>query len=182
MTWRSKRLTTAGLRAGARVPRVTETHDALPCRCGQGTLGDDLDELALLERREQILAKRLDKAKQARGALERAIYDRMLDEGWEPNKSGFNRNGFKFRPTFTTFAIVQDATQVKAYLESQEAKDNGHAGLVEDKFKMGELNRIVRRKIENGEPLPPGLGHYDRPRVAKSGIMDTKQEEADDRE
>lgn len=147
------------------------------------TLGDDLDRLAELELAEQEASDALDTAKQARETFERSVYARMHDEGWKPGSS-LNRNGFVFRPTATVFATVQDATDLREYLKAQEAADPeddfDYGGMVEPKFKKGELNRLVRRKIENGEPLPPGLGSYERTRVAKSGITASKHKQEDD--
>jgi hypothetical protein len=134
-------------------------------------LGDDLDKLAALEQREQILARRLKDAKAEREAWERECFDRMVGEGWNPNESTLNRNGFKFRPKSTTFAVVQDKAALKAWLLTYDE------GLVDDKFKQAELNRLVRERLDNGETLPPGLGYYDKTAVSKSGIM---QKEVDD--
>ena len=138
------------------------------------TLGDDIDKLALLERREKILSRRLDTAKKKRVAQEHVVFDRMIGEGWEPNKSSFNRNGFKFRPVAQDFAVVQDAERLREWLVGYDA------GLVEETFKKGELNRIVREKLDNNEPLPPGLSSFTRTRVAKSGIMQESEEDTDD--
>lgn len=146
------------------------------------TLGDDLDELALLERREQILARRHKEAKAKREQKERDAFDRMVAEGWEPGKSSLNRNGFKFRPNSTDFAVVQDADALRAWLIANE-DDLADAGIVEDKFKKGELNRIVRSKLDNGEPMPPGLGYHTKTSIHKSGIMakqDDQQEDDDE--
>lgn len=135
------------------------------------TLGDDLDRLALLTKREKVLSRRLKEANARRVALEHDVYDRMVGEGWEPGKSTLNRNGVKFRPTNTTFAVIQDADKLREWLLDQDGDDLADAGIVEDSFKKGELNRIVRTKLDNGEQLPPGLGYFDRTGVHKSGIM-----------
>lgn len=128
-------------------------------------LGAALDKLALLERREKILSRRLDAAKKDRTALEIKVFDLMVGEGWEPNRSSMNRNGFRFRPVTQDYAVVQDADALREWLHGYDE------GLLEDKFKQGELNRIVREKLDNNESLPPGLGSYTKTRVAKSGIM-----------
>lgn len=144
-----------------------------------GSLGDDLDRLGLLERREQILAERHTKAKQKREKCEREVYERMIDEGWKPNESGFNRNGFKFRPRETIFAVVQDASRLKHWLRNQEGDDLADAGIVEDKFKKADLNRIARRKLDEGAPMPPGMGYTVKTAVGKSGIMGHNNQEED---
>jgi hypothetical protein len=145
-------------------------------------LGEDLDKLGLLERREQILSRRHKEAKAKREAWEREVYDRMIGEGWRPNDSGVNRNGIKFRPKSTTFAVVQDADKLREWLQNDEEDELADAGLVEDKFKKGDLNRIARTKLDNGEPLPPGMGSYDKTMISKSGILATTQEDEDDGE
>jgi hypothetical protein len=148
-------------------------------------LGEDIDKLEMLERREQILARRLKEAKEEREGWEREVYDRMLAEGWEPNKSSFNRNGVKFKPNATDYAVIQDADKLEAWLLADEGDDLADAGIVERKFKKGELNRIVRTKLDNHEALPPGLGYHTKTYVSKAGIMqrvDNDEQEDDDAE
>lgn len=149
-------------------------------------LGDDIDRLDLLERREEILARRLKVAKQRRIEWEHEVYDRMIQEGWQPNKSSFNRNGHKFRPKAVDYAVVQNLDLLLPWLREHEGyiPDSPENGLAQIKLSKGELNRIVREKLDNGEPLPPGLGSFTKTEVGKSGIMSsgsiTEQEDDDE--
>jgi hypothetical protein len=139
-------------------------------------LGDDLDKLGLLERRKEILARRLKEAARLLGEWEREVYDRMIAQGWEPNESSFNRNGFRFRPKAVDYAVIQDEARLAEHLGIR--LDSAEFTAI--KFKKGELNRIVREKLDNGEQLPPGLGSFTKTEVAKSGIMTDRP--ADDTE
>lgn len=140
-------------------------------------LGDDLDRLTLLQRRETILKRRAKEAAAKREAWEREVYDRMLDEGWEADKSTLNRNGVKFRPHSKDFAVIQDAKLLKAWLLT-----DGDEGLVEDRFKQGELNHLIREKLDNGEELPPGLGYHTKTSIGKSGLMSATDDHDDTQE
>jgi hypothetical protein len=145
------------------------------------TLGDDLDKLGLLERREEILSRRLKTAKRDRVEWENGVYDRMIAEGWEPNESSFNRNGIRFRPKSVPYATVQNIDLLLPWLREHEGHipDSPENGLAKIHLSKGELNRIVREKLDNNEKLPPGLGAHIKTEVAKSGIM---AERADDTE
>lgn len=136
-------------------------------------LGDDLDKLGLLEKRKEILARRLKVAAKRLAEWEREVYDRMMAEGWEPNKSSLNRNGFRFRPKAVDYAVIQDIERLLPWLREHEGyiPDSPENGIAQIKLSKAELNRIVRTKLDNNEPLPPGLGSYTKTEVAKSGIM-----------
>lgn len=80
------------------------------------------------------------------------------------------RGGYSV-PAPTWFASVQDFGAFKRWAEK-----NQPSLLRLDKKVSKGMNELVRQRIEDGEPLPPGLGSYYRAPVKVLGIEDDEDE------
>lgn len=129
-------------------------------------------ELGRLRRREEILKRRAKAAAVETAAHERAMYDRMIEDGWTPNKSSIKLDGVTHRPAATDYAVVQDKAELVAWLKENDA------GVIEsEKLRKGELDRLVRERLQNGQPLPPGLGYWTKTYISTRGATTTTQED-----
>lgn len=128
------------------------------------TLAEDIRKLTLLKKREAILKRRVKDSTKNRAAWERAVFDRMVDEGWTLNESTLALEGVMYKPSSTTFATIQDKNALLEYLQDHDDI------LVEPKIKEADLNQLVRECLDNGQPLPPGLGYYDKEFISTSGL------------
>lgn len=131
------------------------------------TLAEDLRVLALKKRAAAITMKVAEYAKKDAKAWEQHCYDRIdSDLGTDSDGGAAIRNE---RGTFvaseTTFAQIKDRAVFEAWAATQDES------YFDDEPKPREalLNQLVREKIDNKEPLPPGLGVYGRRRVTVRG-------------
>lgn len=85
------------------------------------------------------------------------LFHRMNDEGVD----GLKVDDVSFVPTETIYANVQDR---EAFVNW--AKDHDDQ-LIEDKERKALLNQMVRERVDNGEPLPPGVGFHVREVVSQ---------------
>ena len=131
------------------------------------TINEDLRRLDELKADEQRKKKAAGEATQARAEWERACFDRMVDEGYDPGESSLKIRGVVYIPNRTDYAVVQDRT---AFV--QWAKDND-TGLIEEATREGLLNQLVRERLDNGEPLPPGIGYYTKEFISVRGGAST---------
>lgn len=81
-------------------------------------------------------------------AKEREVYERMEQE----EVGSTSVAGVNFVPASTTYAHIQDRSEFIAW-----AKENDES-LLQEKERADLLNQLVRERLDNGEPLPPGLG------------------------
>ena len=70
-------------------------------------------------------------------------------------------DGVLFVPAETTYGTIQDRS---AFIEW--AKENAPE-MFEEKERSGLVNELVRERLDNGEPLPPGVGFYVREYVSQ---------------
>lgn len=129
------------------------------------TLAEDLRALALKKRAAATAAKVADKVKADAKAWEQHCYDRIDSElGTDEDGGASIRNN---RGTFiaaeTIFAQIQNREAFEQWAREQDET------YFEDKLREKLLNELVREKIDNGEPLPPGLGWYGRRRITVRG-------------
>lgn len=105
---------------------------------------------------ERDEAKRVfeDLDAQYKQAMDR-LFQRMNAEGVD----GLKVDDISFTPSETVYANMQDRD---AFV--QWAKENDDQ-LIESKERKALLNAMVRERIDNGEPLPPGVGFYVRETV-----------------
>lgn len=76
-----------------------------------------------------------------------ALLERMEEEGCEGTKV----EGTNFVPTRTIYGQVQDRTEFVQWAQDNEPE------LLEPKERKELINELVRQKLDDGEPLPPGL-------------------------
>jgi len=79
----------------------------------------------------------------------------------ETGVDGLKIDGINFVPSETVYANVQDRA---AFVEWARTHDEE---LVEDRERKALLNQLVRERLDNGEPMPPGIGFYVRETIAQ---------------
>lgn len=118
----------------------------------QPTLKQELISLRKLKR-EYSEAKRVsDTAKERFEAAQARLLERMEAE----EVDSLRADGTTFSPVEKVYASVQDRTDFVAWARDNEPE------LIEDRERKELLNALVRERLDNGEPLPPGVGHYPR--------------------
>lgn len=139
------------------------------------TLSDDLRELGRLKRIHTILGRRHKEYGKLVALKERDCFDRMESEGFEPNGDSTKLHGRSYAPKRTTFAIIQNRDDLIEWL-----RENDEGVIEKERLREGELNRIARERLDNGQELPPGMGYYDKEWIATRGITarDNQQEDA----
>lgn len=143
-----------------------------------GTIGADLAKLGDLKRKAEVASKAAAKAKKEVGRFEFEVYNRMLDEGFEPGESSVKIDGVLYEPHSQPFAQVTNKKLLLEYLEGNTSI------LIAKNPSKAELNQLVREKLDNGEELPPGLSWYEKTRIGARGLMadETNDEEEPDDE
>lgn len=116
------------------------------------SFSEDLLSLRDLKQIESDYKKRYERLRDERKRYEAEVYEFMTHNKIEGHKT----DGSNFVPTETTFGQVQDLTEFEKWAEANDPS------LLKVEARDGEVNRLVRRCIDNGEPLPPGLGFYVR--------------------
>lgn len=111
---------------------------------------------SLREKRDQLKAEFEEADEAYKGAVER-LYERMDETGVD----GLKIDGINFVPSETVYANVQDRA---AFVEWARTHDEE---LVEDRERKALLNQLVRERLDNGEPMPPGIGFYVRETIAQ---------------
>lgn len=120
------------------------------------TLNEDLHKLDDLALKQKAAKADFEKADREYKQHRMHCYERMKDEGVDMTKLG----GVRFEaPKPTWYGTVQDKKVFQKW-----AKANRPA-LVREEAAEAELNKFVRECIEDGRPLPPGVGAYPRPVV-----------------
>lgn len=116
------------------------------------TLGQDLTKLATLKDKAAELAKKAELARIEMKKWEVHCFLRMEGEESE----GHRTRGRLFTPTSKPYAQVQDREEFHAWARDNEPE------LLKTAERDAELNALVRARLDDGEPLPPGLGFYTR--------------------
>lgn len=137
-------------------------------------LPEDLLALGRLRKKEDILKRRQKQATLDRARFEQDLYERMVNEGWTPNDSGVRLGGVSYAPQRTDYAVVQDQAEFEEYALANDPS------LLEQKVRKAELNRVVREKLDNNEPMPPGLGYYTKTYVSTKGASKSEKEDSHD--
>lgn len=102
--------------------------------------------------RELKLAR--DEAKAEAESLDRqfkAEQAKLLERMEEEKCEGVKVEGINFVPTKTIYGQVQDRSEFVKWAEENEPE------LLEPKERKELINELVRQKLDDGEPLPPGL-------------------------
>jgi hypothetical protein len=85
------------------------------------------------------------------------LMEEMRSQGVESLKVG----GTLFVPTETVYAQVQDRSEFVRW--AQENDDE----LIDHRERKEVLSQLVRQKLDDGEPLPPGVGFYVREYISQ---------------
>lgn len=114
------------------------------------TLTDDAKGLAALKRKRDDAKAEYEACKQEHAQAEIEFLERMAHEGSE----GIKAEGINFVPAKTPYAQVQDRTEFVRWAQDNDPE------LIEPRERKELINALVRRHIDDGEPLPPGIGFY----------------------
>ncbi len=114
-------------------------------------------KLRKLKRDAEKKQNQADTAKKRHKEWERHCLDRMDAEETESHKT----YGTLFSPVKKQFATVQDRSEFVKWALAHEPE------LVQYKERGAELNQLVRQRLDDGEPLPPGVGFYDREYISQ---------------
>lgn len=121
------------------------------------SIEDQARALRSLREKRDTLKADFEEADEAYKKAVEELYQRMDETGVD----GLKIDGINFVPSETVYANVQDRS---AFVEW--ARDHDEE-LVENRERKALLNQLVRERIDNGEPLPPGIGFYVRETVAQ---------------
>jgi hypothetical protein len=119
-----------------------------------------IDDARTLKRLKDLFVKVDAAAKEAKIDFEdaqRRFYERLEAEGCGSVKV----DGINFVPQTTIYGQVQDR---EAFIEWANATDES---LLEPRERKALVNELVREAIEQGDPLPPGLGFYTKEYVSQ---------------
>lgn len=118
-----------------------------------GLIGQDFTQFRAMRDLASAVDALVKTIKEDRDAFERTLYYRMEDEDVDSQKSG----GFLFsRPEHpTVYAQIQDKTRFIAWAKKHDPD------LVRDEPRKGDLNTLVRQRLDDNQGLPPGIGWYD---------------------
>lgn len=126
------------------------------------TLREDLRALAFKKRATTATAKVADAVKADAKAFEQQCYERIDEElGMDDGGATLRFDAGTFTASETTYAQIQDRAAFEAWAATQDES------YFDDEPKLREklVNQLVREKLDNNEPLPPGLGVYGRRRI-----------------
>lgn len=132
------------------------------------TLNEDLRRLDMLKADEAEKKRAANQATQLRAEWEKHCFDRMVDEEYDPGSSSVKIKGVIYIPNRTEYATVQDE---QAFIEWAKENDEG---LIQIATREGLLNQLVRERLDNGEPLPPGIGYHTKEFISVRGGAATK--------
>ncbi len=88
---------------------------------------------------------------------EMALFERMDNEG----VNGIKVGPTNFVPIETNYGQVQDRA---AFIEWAEAEQ---PELIEPRERKALINELVNEALDNGTPMPPGLGFYTRQYISQ---------------
>lgn len=116
------------------------------------TLGQDLVKLKALKQDASAKTKVAKAATDKMKEWERRCFERMDAE----ETDGHRTHGSLYTPVSKEYAQIQDFGAFKDWCETT-GED-----LIQDTTRDKELNALVRRLLDDGHPLPPGVGFYTR--------------------
>ena len=126
------------------------------------TLTQDCKELEELRAEKKRLKEELDEAEQAFKTAERKLMERMAAEEAESHRAG----GMNFTPATTAYGKIDDREAFLEWARQQEGDGADGETLYEVKERKALINELVRERLDNDEPLPPGVGVYVREYVS----------------
>lgn len=114
------------------------------------TLSEDARKLGSIRKRYERAAADAKVYKEEMDKAEMALFERMEHEDVGSIKVGTSN----FVRAATTYGQVQDRSAFVAWAEENAPE------LIESKERKALVNEIVRECLEDGRPLPEGLGFY----------------------
>lgn len=123
------------------------------------TLAHDCTTLAALKDIEKDLTAQAKEAKKTRESAERNLITRMEAEEC---RSFRTPDGSLFVPTQTVYAQVQDRAAFVEWAEQNEIE------LLEKTERKALCSELVRERLDNNEPMPPGMGYYIKEYVSRT--------------
>jgi hypothetical protein len=111
------------------------------------SLEDEVIKLRKLREAELALKKRKDTATANREKQERKVFG-MMDK-----TTSITVEGKRYTRVTTDYSVIQDR---EAFVKWAQENDPSLVKYVEQK---AEVHKLVRERLDNGEGLPPGLGH-----------------------
>lgn len=123
------------------------------------TIADDARALRDLKVRKAEAKAAFKKIEEAHAIAEAQFKERLKTEGMDSLKV----DGVNFVPTTTIYGQIQDRS---AFVEWALEHD---AELVQYKEREELINQLARKHVDDGEPLPPGLGVRPREYISQRG-------------
>lgn len=123
----------------------------------QPTIDEDLLALAHLKSTRDATKDVFDAAEAEFKTHQRNTIERCEAE----NIQGLKAHGMSFtlnKPTH--YGQIQDRTEFVAWATENDPE------LIETKERAALLNALVRARLDDGEPLPPGCGFYSRQHIS----------------
>lgn len=114
------------------------------------TLADNLLQLRKLKQRKHEAKKHADLCAAEHAEFEQLVWDQMEADSTTSQRA----HGITFAASETHYAQVQDREKFNRW-----AEDNDES-ILERRERKAELNALVRRRLEDDKPLPPGVGFY----------------------
>jgi hypothetical protein len=111
---------------------------------------------ALRKKRDNAVAK-ADELSAEYAKAETELFQLMRSQDVSSAKVG----GVQFVTASTTYAQVQDKSEFIKWAQENEPE------LVAPAPRKGLLNQKARECLDNGEPLPPGMGVYEREYISQ---------------
>lgn len=120
------------------------------------TLAQDAQKLTRLRTAEKLLNDQAKEAKEKREKFERDFMTRMEAE----ETDGVRTGGKLYTPTKTIYGKIDDRAAFIEWAKAQEGDDADGETLYEVKERKALVSELVRERLDNDEPLPPGIGFY----------------------
>jgi hypothetical protein len=121
------------------------------------TLTSKVRAFRALRKRRDAAVEKADKLSAEYDKAQAELFRLMKDEDVTSVTSG----GVHFVRTSTTYAQVQDKSALIEWAQENEPE------LVAPAPRKGLLNAKARECLDNGEPLPPGMGVYEREYISQ---------------
>lgn len=94
---------------------------------------------------------------------QQALYDRMVSE----DMPSFKHGNVTYTKHSTEFGQVQDADAFKRWCDEEGEED-----FFQPTPRKKLINELVRERIRNSQPLPPGIGFYTNDYVSQTAKDD----------
>lgn len=120
-------------------------------------LTEELKDLRMLKENRDIAKADFEQEEAAFKQQQRKVMELMQETGVESMKL----EGVNFVPTETVYATVNDRSEFVKWAEENDDE------LLEPREVKEVLNSLVREHLDDGSPLPPGVGFYVREYISQ---------------